>query len=227
MSRIGKHPVAVPSGVTVALAGQTLTVSGKLGELRHTLPKEVILAQDDGAIRVQPRDDSKRARAMWGLSRTLVANMVEGVSKGFTRKLVISGVGYRAAVEGKIINLQLGYSHDVKYAVPEDIEVKCETPTAITITGVAHAQMQAPSTPEGRDMRSMPGATSNPNTALPRSPQNPTAAEAAAKAELEKKGYSGVRSLTRDAAGNWAAKAMRNNVEVAVILEPNGNVREQ
>jgi large subunit ribosomal protein L6 len=99
------------------------------------LPKEVVLAQDDGMIKVQPRDDSKRARAMWGLSRTLVANMVDGVSKGFTRKLVISGVGYRAAVDGKIINLQLGYSHDVKYAVPEDIEVKCETPTAITITG--------------------------------------------------------------------------------------------
>jgi large subunit ribosomal protein L6 len=135
MSRIGKHPVAVPSGVKVALAGQTLTVSGKLGELRRTLPKEVVLAQDDGVIKVQPRDDSKRARAMWGLSRTLVANMVDGVSKGFTRKLVISGVGYRAAVDGKIINLQLGYSHDVKYAVPEDIEVKCETPTAITITG--------------------------------------------------------------------------------------------
>jgi large subunit ribosomal protein L6 len=135
MSRIGKHPVAVPSGVKVALAGQTLTVSGKLGELRRTLPKEVVLAQDDGVIKVQPRDDSKRARAMWGLSRTLVANMVDGVSKGFTRKLVISGVGYRAAVDGKIINLQLGYSHDVKYAVPEDIQVKCETPTAITITG--------------------------------------------------------------------------------------------
>jgi large subunit ribosomal protein L6 len=135
MSRIGKHPVAVPSGVKVALAGQTLTVSGKLGELRRTLPKEVTLAQDDGVIRVQPRDDSKRARAMWGLSRTLVANMVDGVSKGFTRRLVISGVGYRAAVDGKIVNLQLGYSHDIKYAVPEDIEVKCETPTAITITG--------------------------------------------------------------------------------------------
>lgn len=97
----------------------------------------------------------------------------------------------------------------------------------IAAAGVAHAQMQAPSTPEGRDSRSLPGATSNPNTATPKSPQNPSAAEAAAKAELEAKGYNGVRSLTRDAAGNWAAKAMRNNVEVAVILEPNGNVREQ
>ena len=107
------------------------------------------------------------------------------------------------------------------------IRTTLATLAVITMAGVAHAQMQAPSTPEGRDMRSMPGATSNPNTALPRSPQNPTAAEAAAKAELEKKGYTGVRGLPRDAAGNWAAKAMRNSVEVAVILEPNGNVREQ
>jgi large subunit ribosomal protein L6 len=135
MSRIGKHPVPIPAGVKVALAGQALTVSGKLGELRRTLPKEVVVAQDDGAITVQPRGESKRARAMWGMSRTLVANMVDGVSKGFTRRLMISGVGYRAAVDGKIVNLQLGYSHDIKYAVPDDIEVRCETPTAITISG--------------------------------------------------------------------------------------------
>ncbi|MGH6903013.1 MAG: 50S ribosomal protein L6 [Geminicoccaceae bacterium] len=135
MSRIGKHPVPIPAGVKVALAGQALTVSGKLGELRRSLPKEVVVAEDDGAITVQPRGESTRARAMWGLSRTLVANMVDGVSKGFTRKLMISGVGYRAAVDGKIVNLQLGYSHDIKYAVPDDIEVTCETPTAITISG--------------------------------------------------------------------------------------------
>jgi large subunit ribosomal protein L6 len=135
MSRIGKHPVPLPEGVKVALAGQALTISGRLGELRRTLPKEVVVRQDDGAITVQPRGDGKRARAMWGLSRTLVANMVEGVSKGFTRKLLISGVGYRAAVDGKIVNLQLGYSHDIKYAIPDDIEVRCETPTAITISG--------------------------------------------------------------------------------------------
>jgi hypothetical protein len=97
----------------------------------------------------------------------------------------------------------------------------------IAAAGVAHAQMQAPSTPEGRDSRSMPGSTSNPNTAQPKSPMNPSAGEAAAKAALEAKGYSGVRSLTRDMAGNWAAKAMRDNVEVAVILEPSGSVREQ
>jgi hypothetical protein len=97
----------------------------------------------------------------------------------------------------------------------------------IAAAGVAHAQMQAPSTPGGRAMDSMPGGTSNPNTGLPKTSSNATAAEAAAKAELEAKGYTGVKSLSRDMAGNWAAKAMRDNVEVAVILEPNGNVREQ
>jgi large subunit ribosomal protein L6 len=135
MSRIGKHPVAVPKGVEVALAGQTLTVSGKLGKLEHTLPGDVQVAQNDGTIVVQPRGDSKRARAMWGLSRTLVANMINGVAKGFTRRLAISGVGYRAAVDGKILNLQLGYSHEIKYAIPVDIDIKCETPTAISISG--------------------------------------------------------------------------------------------
>jgi len=107
------------------------------------------------------------------------------------------------------------------------IRTTLATLALIAAAGVAHAQMQAPSTPDGRDQRSMPGATSNPNTGQPKSPMNPSAAEAAAKAQLESKGYSGVKSLTRDTAGNWAAKAMRNNVEVAVILEPSGTVREQ
>jgi large subunit ribosomal protein L6 len=135
MSRIGKHPVPVPIGVKIALEGQTLSVSGRLGELSHSLPPEVQLTHENGAITVRPRGESKRARAMWGLSRTLIANMVNGVAKGFTRKLVISGVGYRAALDGKILNLQLGYSHDIKYAIPEDIDVQCESPTAISITG--------------------------------------------------------------------------------------------
>ncbi len=135
MSRIGKHPVKVPAGVKVALEGQNLSVSGRLGELRRSLPPEVQLSHEDGAITVRPRGEGKRARAMWGLSRTLVANMVNGVASGFTRKLVISGVGYRAALDGKILNLQLGYSHDIKYAIPDDIDVQCESPTAISITG--------------------------------------------------------------------------------------------
>jgi hypothetical protein len=97
----------------------------------------------------------------------------------------------------------------------------------ITAAGVAHAQMQAPSTPGGRAMDSMPGGTSNPRTDFPKTPSNASAGEAAAKAQIEARGYSGVKSLTRDTAGNWAAKAMRDNVEVAVILEPSGNIREQ
>jgi len=135
MSRIGKHSVPLPAGVEVTLDGQTVSVSGKLGKLSRRLPPEVEIARENGAIRVRPRGDDKRARAMWGMSRTVVANMVEGVSRGFTRRLVISGVGYRAALDGKILNLQLGYSHDIKYAIPEDIQVACDTPTAIAITG--------------------------------------------------------------------------------------------
>ena len=136
MSRIGKHPVVVPKGVEVAVLGQTVRVKGRLGELEQTLPGEVVVAKEDGRVSVRPREDAdQRGRAMWGLARTLVANMVTGVSEGFTRRLEISGVGYRAAVDGKILNLQLGYSHDIKFAVPADIEVACESPTAITIKG--------------------------------------------------------------------------------------------
>lgn len=135
MSRIGKHPVSIPDGVKVALAGQEMTVSGKLGELSRKLPDEVEITQEDGSITVSPRGEDKRSRAMWGMSRTLVSNMVTGVSAGFTRNLVIAGVGYRAAIDGKILNLQLGYSHDIKYAIPQDIDVKCATPTQISISG--------------------------------------------------------------------------------------------
>ena len=135
MSRIGKHPVTIPDGVKVALSGQKMTVSGKLGELSRSLPDEVEVKEADGAVTVTPRGESKRAHSMWGLSRSLVSNMVTGVSTGFTRNLVIAGVGYRAAMDGKILNLQLGYSHDIKYAIPGDIEVKCATPTQIAITG--------------------------------------------------------------------------------------------
>ena len=135
MSRIGKHPVTIPDGVKVALSGQEMTVSGKLGELKRSLPDEVEVKQDDGAITVAPRSEDKRSRAMWGMSRTLVSNMITGVSTGFTRNLVISGVGYRAAMDGKVLNLQLGFSHDIKFAIPGDIQVKCATPTQIAITG--------------------------------------------------------------------------------------------
>jgi large subunit ribosomal protein L6 len=135
MSRIGKHPVVVPSGVTVNLEGHKLTAKGKLGELSLDLPPEVDVTLDDGKVTVQPRDQEKRSRAMWGMSRSLVQNLVKGVSEGYTRKLEIAGVGYRAAVDGKVLNLQLGYSHDIKFAIPPDVKIVCDTPTAVTISG--------------------------------------------------------------------------------------------
>ena len=135
MSRIGKHPVTIPSGVEVAIDGQTLTAKGKLGTLSRTLPREVEISRENGAIRVTPRPGEDRGPAMWGLARTLVWNLVEGVSNGFSKKLLISGVGYRAALDGKILNLQLGYSHDIKFAVPDDIDVKLENPTTIAFSG--------------------------------------------------------------------------------------------
>ncbi len=135
MSRIGKHPVPVPAGVTVALEGNTVRVKGKLGELAQVLSPEVTVVLEGGKLVVKPRSAEERARAMWGLSRSLVANMVKGVTEGFTRKLEINGVGYRAASDGKILTLQLGYSHDIKYAIPPDIKITCESPTQITISG--------------------------------------------------------------------------------------------
>jgi large subunit ribosomal protein L6 len=136
MSRIGKHPVTVPQGVTVTVDGNTVRAKGKLGELQSALPREVAVTLEDGHVTVRPRDaEDRRARAMWGLSRTLVQNMVTGVAQGFTRRLEISGVGYRAAVDGRILNLQLGYSHEIKFAIPDDVKIVCETPTAITVTG--------------------------------------------------------------------------------------------
>jgi large subunit ribosomal protein L6 len=135
MSRIGKHAVAVPSAVDIVVVGQQVQVKGKLGSLATTLPAEVQVALNDNKLTVTPRGDEQRARAMWGMSRTLVQNMVTGVTQGFTTKLEISGVGYRAAVEGKMLTLQLGYSHDIKFAVPEDVKITCESPTAMTITG--------------------------------------------------------------------------------------------
>jgi large subunit ribosomal protein L6 len=136
MSRIGKHPVAVPQGVTVTLDGNTLKAKGRLGELSTVLPPEVILHQEDGRVAVQPHDpDDRRSRAMWGMARTLVQNTVTGVAEGFTKRLDISGVGYRAAVDGRILNLQLGYSHEIKFAVPDDVKIACETPTAVTVSG--------------------------------------------------------------------------------------------
>ena len=136
MSRIGKNPVAIPSGVQVELAGQVLTVSGRGTKLTLPIGADVTATVADGAVTIAPSSDSKRARAMWGTTRALVNNMVRGVSAGFTRTLEINGVGYRAAVQGRTLNLQLGYSHDIPYPIPADIQIACERPTLIAISGV-------------------------------------------------------------------------------------------
>ncbi len=135
MSRIGKNAVPLPDGVTVNVAGQQVTAKGKLGQLSITLNQAVLAELDGNQVWVKPRDDSKRSQTMWGLSRTLVSNMVTGVSEGFTVNLEINGVGYRAAVQGNNLNLQLGYSHDINFPIPEGITVKCTRPTAIEISG--------------------------------------------------------------------------------------------
>jgi large subunit ribosomal protein L6 len=135
MSRIGKNPVAIPDGVTIDLAGQMLTAKGRLGMLSLVVSNEVTATVADGAVTIAPKDESKRARALWGTTRALVNNMVTGVATGFTRNLEINGVGYRAAVQGSNLNLQLGYSHDINYPIPADVRIACERPTAITISG--------------------------------------------------------------------------------------------
>ena len=135
MSRIGQNPVTVPSDVNIDIAGQVVTAKGKLGELSMTLVDEVGIERDDDRLVVKPRNDSKRARTMWGTSRSLVQNLVTGVSTGFTVNLEIVGVGYRAAVEGKDLVLQLGYSHEVRHPIPDGITIACERPTAIAVSG--------------------------------------------------------------------------------------------
>ena len=135
MSRIGKKPVPIPPGVEVTLEGQLARIRGKLGELVQELPKEVEVLREDGVLRVRPRSESKRARAMWGLTRSLLANMVEGVTNGFTRELEINGVGYRAQCDGKFLRLQLGYSHDIVYAVPPDVKITTPQPNRIVVSG--------------------------------------------------------------------------------------------
>ena len=128
MSRIGKKPVPVPAGVTATVTGQTVKVKGAKGELSFVVPDRVNVAMEDGAIAVQPRDETKQARAMWGMSRSQVANLVEGVSKGYEKKLEINGVGYRAAVAGKVLKLALGYSHEIDFEIPAGIAIVTDSP---------------------------------------------------------------------------------------------------
>src|SRR4030081_4146194 len=120
MSRIGKNPVAIPSGVQVELSGETLTAKGRLGALSVALTNEVTATVADGAVTIAPKSESKRSRAMWGTTRALVNNMVTGVATGFTRNLDINGVGYRAAVQGNTLTLQLGYRHEIAHPIPPD-----------------------------------------------------------------------------------------------------------
>ena len=136
MSRIGKKPVPLPKGVTASIEGRTVKVKGPKGELKVMLVDDVDVALDDTGVVVSPREGFERARAMWGMSRTLVNNLVVGVTQGFTEKLEINGVGYRAAVQGKALNLQLGFSHDVAYPIPDGIQIVAEKPTALTISGM-------------------------------------------------------------------------------------------
>ena len=136
MSRVGKHPVVVPSGVDVAVVGREIKVKGKLGELTAVLTDDVIIDIGDGHVRVKPINQGKRARSMWGTSRSLINNMVTGVSEGFKVELEIQGVGYRAAVAGKTLTLQLGYSHDIVFPMPDGISIECEKPTQIVVSGI-------------------------------------------------------------------------------------------
>jgi large subunit ribosomal protein L6 len=136
MSRIGKKPVSIPSGVTASIDGGELSVKGPKGTLSLKLREEISYTLEDGGILVKPANDSKSARAFWGMQRTLVQNLVTGVTEGFTKKLLITGVGYRANAQGRNLKLQLGYSHDVDVAVPEGIEVKTPDTTTVEISGI-------------------------------------------------------------------------------------------
>jgi large subunit ribosomal protein L6 len=135
MSRIGKKPVPIPAGVTANVEGQTIKVKGPKGALHVVVHDDVAVVMDKGAIKVDPRHPTKRARSQWGTSRTLIANLMTGVTRGFEEKLEINGVGFRAAVQGKNLQLQLGYSHDVVFPIPDGIAIVTPKPTEIVITG--------------------------------------------------------------------------------------------
>ncbi len=136
MSRIGKKAVAVPSGVTAGVEGQTVKVKGPKGALQLVLHDDVAASVDGGAIKIDPRTETRRARAMWGLARSQVANLVAGVTNGFERRLEISGVGYRASIQGKNLQISLGYSHEIVYPIPEGIAIATPRPVEIVVTGI-------------------------------------------------------------------------------------------
>jgi large subunit ribosomal protein L6 len=135
MSRVGKYPVPVPPGVQVALQGRTVVAKGKLGELKLDLTDEVDVTVEAGQVAVAPRGGDRRARTMWGTTRSLIQSMVTGVSTGFVRGMEITGTGYKAAVQGKDLVLNLGYSHEIRYPIPSGIKITCEKPTSIKVEG--------------------------------------------------------------------------------------------
>src|SRR4051794_39612423 len=141
MSRIGKKPVSLPQGVTANVSGQTVTAKGPKGELKFVVNDEVLVKMDNNQIAVEPRDETKSARAKWGMSRTQIVNILEGVKNGFERKLEISGVGYRAAMQGRNLQLSLGFSHEVVYQTPNGITISVGKPTEITVTGINKQQV--------------------------------------------------------------------------------------
>jgi large subunit ribosomal protein L6 len=136
MSRIGKRPVTLPGGVTATVSGQTVEVRGPKGTRAFTATDDVTLSLQDDAVTVVPRGKSKRARQQWGMSRTQVANLVAGVTEGFRREMEITGVGYRAAVQGKVLKLSLGYSHDIDFPIPDEVKITTPKPTEIVVEGI-------------------------------------------------------------------------------------------
>ena len=136
MSRVGKKPVQLPDGIEADIVASQITIKGQKGQLNQTFPESVKLEKEDDKILISPLNDTKNAKAAWGMTRTIINNMVLGVSTGFNRNLEINGVGYRASKEANILTLQLGFSHDIKLAIPEDLEVKCVKPTEISISGI-------------------------------------------------------------------------------------------
>ena len=141
MSRIGKKPVSLPAGVTATINGQTVTAKGPKGELKFVVNDEVLVKMENNEISVQPRDQSKNARSKWGMSRTQIVNILHGVKDGFEKKLEITGVGYRAALQGKNLQLALGFSHDVVYETPNGITITVPKPTEITVSGIDKQQV--------------------------------------------------------------------------------------
>jgi len=136
MSRIGKKPIPVPAGVTATIDGQKVVAKGPKGELVFVANDEVSLTLEDNAVVVTPVDQSKDARSKWGMSRTMITNILSGVKDGFVRKLEINGVGYRAAMQGRNLQLALGFSHDVVYQPPEGVDISCPKPTEIVVSGI-------------------------------------------------------------------------------------------